>query len=149
MVIGEWERGHGRKVVLIVAAACNYGDFAPVLAGRVPPGGVGRRAWAGYAAGAVVLAWLLGHVLDDRAGRAFDLRRGPRVPLLDPDPRNFGPDAWGVWSGTSFAAPQITGALARLHEEEGYPLQEALRLLLAAGQPVPGYGRALKILPGA
>jgi hypothetical protein len=74
--------------------------------------------------------------------------QGRESPLLDPDPRTFGPSAWGAWSGTSFAAPQITGALARLHEEYGYPLREALDRLLAAGQPVPGYGQALKILPG-
>ena len=30
-----------------------------------------------------------------------------------------------------------------------YPLREGLRVLLDAGQPVPGYGQALKILPGA
>jgi hypothetical protein len=73
---------------------------------------------------------------------------GRESPLLDPDPRNFGPNGWGVWSGTSFTAPQIAGALARLHEEYGYPLREALGRLLAAGQPVPGYGQALTILPG-
>jgi hypothetical protein len=74
--------------------------------------------------------------------------QGQESPLLDPDPRTFGPSAWGVWSGTSFTAPQITGALARLHEEYGYPVREALDRLLAAGQPVPGYGQALTILPG-
>jgi hypothetical protein len=63
-------------------------------------------------------------------------------------PFDFGADAWATWTGTSFAAPQITGALARLHEEYGYPLREALDRLLDAGQPVPGYGQALKILPG-
>jgi len=52
-----------------------------------------------------------------------------------------------VWSGTSFAAPQIAGALARLYED-GYPLREALQTLLAAGLPVPEHGQALKILPG-
>ena len=68
--------------------------------------------------------------------------------LVDPEPHDFGADAWAAWSGTSFAAPQITGALARLHEQYQYPLREALRRLLAAGRPVPDFGQAIKILPG-
>ena len=51
-------------------------------------------------------------------------------------------------SGTSFAAPQITGALARLHEQYQYPLREARRRLLAAGRPIPDFGQAIRILPG-
>jgi Subtilase family len=28
--------------------------------------------------------------------------------------QNFGPNAWAIWSGTSFSAPQIAGTVARL-----------------------------------
>jgi len=56
----------------------------------------------------------------------------------------FGQDSWAVWSGTSFSAPQIAGALARLHN--GQPLSQALDQLLATGQPVPDFGQALRVL---
>jgi hypothetical protein len=72
---------------------------------------------------------------------------GRESPLLDRSPRSFGPDPWGVWSGTSFTTPQIAGALARVHGG-GIPLGEALRRLLGTGRPLPGFGQALKILPG-
>jgi len=62
---------------------------------------------------------------------------------------SFGPDAWAVWTGTSFAAPQIAGAVANVCQAEGIGVREALRRLLAAGRPVPGFGRAVgPILPG-
>ena len=146
-IIGEWEREHGREVV-IVAAAGNYADTRPCwpaafrqvvsVAGLAPD--MRPAPWSSH--GFWVTCSAVGQ------GVRSTYVEGRESPLLDPDPRNFGPDAWGVWSGTSFTAPQITGALARLHEEYGYPLQEALARLLAAGQPVPGYGQALKILPG-
>lgn len=146
-VIGEWEREHGREVV-IVAAAGNYGDSRPAWPAAF------RRvvSVAGLASDMRPAPWSSrGFWVSCSAvgqGVHSTYVEGRESPLLDPDPRNFGPDAWGVWSGTSFTAPQITGALARLHEEYGYPLREALDQLLDAGQPVPGYGQALKILPG-
>ena len=95
----------------------------------------------------MVLERSLGHVSHGRPGDLFNVRDRQGVPELDPAATVFGPDAWAVWSGTSFAAPQIAGALARLYED-GYPLRKALQTLLAAGLPVPEYGQALKILPG-
>jgi hypothetical protein len=73
--------------------------------------------------------------------------KGRESPLVDQDPHDFGPDAWAVWSGTSFAAPQLAGALARLHDSSE-PLRDTLRRLLAAGRPIPDFGQSLKILPG-
>jgi hypothetical protein len=146
-VIGEWEREHGREV-LIVAAAGNYGDSRPSwpaafrrvvsvagLASDMRPAPWSSRGF-----------WVTCSAIGQGVHSTYV--EGRESPLLDPDPRNFGPNGWGVWSGTSFTAPQIAGALARLHEEYGYPLREALGRLLAAGQPVPGYGQALTILPG-
>ena len=72
-IISEWERETGREV-LIVAAAGNFGDTDPHLARRVPPGGVGRWPGARHAAVAMVEPRLLGHVFDDRAGPALDIR---------------------------------------------------------------------------
>jgi hypothetical protein len=146
-VIGEWEREHDREV-LIVAAAGNYGDTRPCwpaafrqvvsVAGLAPD--MRPVPWSTH--GFWVTCSTIGQ------GVRSTYVQGNESPLLDPDPRTFGPSPWGVWSGTSFTAPQITGALARLHEEYGYPPREALDRLMAAGQPLPGYGQALKILPG-
>jgi hypothetical protein len=72
---------------------------------------------------------------------------GRESNLVNPEPHDFGPDSWAVWSGTSFTAPQITGALALLHERYGYPLREGLGRLLAAGRTTPYFGQALRILP--
>lgn len=66
----------------------------------------------------------------------------------DPYPDTYGPDAWATWSGTSFAAPQITGAIVRICGETGLSPRVALRNLLARGTSIPGYGSALRILPG-
>jgi Subtilase family len=146
-VIGKWERDHGREV-LIVAAAGNYADSRPCWPAAfrrvVSVAGLGPDMrpvpWSTH--GFWVTCSTIGQ------GVRSTYVEGRESPLLDPDPRTFGPSAWGVWSGTSFTSPQITGALARLHEEYGYSPREALDQLLAAGRPVPGYGQALKVLPG-
>lgn len=72
-------------------------------------------------------------------------------PLIDdPDPDTFYADSWATWSGTSFATPQICGAIVRIINESPAPLtpRQALDDLLARGADIPGYGRALEILPG-
>ena len=66
---------------------------------------------------------------------------------MSPQATVFGPDSWAVWSGTSFTAPQVSGELARLGQEEELKPREALRRLLAEGQPLPDFGQALRILP--
>ena len=67
--------------------------------------------------------------------------QGQESALVDPEPNVFGPDSWAAWSGSSFAAPQIVGALARLHEKYQYPYREALgRCSLRAGR-CPGSAR--------
>jgi Subtilase family len=58
----------------------------------------------------------------------------------------FGPDAWASWTGTSFAAPQVAGAVAgRCAAEPGTTPRAALAGLLAGGHDVPGHGRALPV----
>jgi subtilisin family serine protease len=62
----------------------------------------------------------------------------------------FGANAWATWSGTSFAAPQITGAVALIMQGEdwnGTPM-DAFRQLMKAGEGLlPGYGTSIAILP--
>ena len=145
-IVGEWERETGREV-LIVAAAGNFGDTLPCWPAAFP-GVVSVAALTPGLAGAPWSSrgpW----VTCSTGGQGIysTFVTGREDPQLDPAATVFGPDAFAVWSGTSFAAPQIAGALARLYED-GYPLRKALQTLLAAGLPVPEYGQALKILPG-
>jgi len=77
----------------------------------------------------------------------------PGVSPPEPDPdhpdRVFGADAWALWSGTSFSAPQISGAVARLCcDQPGLSPHAALDMLLADRPQLPGYGRVLRLLPG-
>ncbi|HEY2308345.1 MAG TPA: hypothetical protein VGI05_20930 [Streptosporangiaceae bacterium] len=58
------------------------------------------------------------------------------------------PNPFAVWSGTSFAAPQITGAIARLYQAPGVTLHSALDQLLQVAVPIPGFGQAVQILKG-
>lgn len=73
---------------------------------------------------------------------------GIEAPEIDPQPDTFGADAWAVWTGTSFAAPQIAGLVARLADEGGISPRDALRKLLSDGRPVPDFGVAVRILSG-
>jgi thermitase len=61
----------------------------------------------------------------------------------------FPPNAWAVWSGTSFAAPQISGRVARACQDNpGLTPRAALEALLAGLPEIPGYGKILRVLPG-
>ncbi|NAZ85031.1 S8 family peptidase [Kineococcus indalonis] len=68
------------------------------------------------------------------------------------DPDTFGPDSWALGTGTSFAAPQITGAVAdRMAREPGTAPRRALLEVLRGdrrARDVPGYGTAVPVLPG-
>ena len=146
-IIGEWERETGREV-LIVAAAGNYGDTRPCW-----PAAFRRVVSVGGLSPDLLPLPFSSHgfwVTCSTVGQGLTSTfvEGELSPLVSQAATVFGPDAWAVWSGTSFAAPQIAGALARLSGDEGIPLREALRRLLAAGQDLPGFGRALQILPG-
>jgi subtilisin family serine protease len=73
---------------------------------------------------------------------------GTETPEFDPQPDTFSADAWAVWTGTSFAAPQIAGAVARLADEGNMSPRDALRKLLSSGRSIPEFGVAVRILPG-
>jgi len=65
------------------------------------------------------------------------------------DDVKFDLGAFAVWSGTSFSAPQVSGAVARLSQMNGQTPREALADLLAHHRTVPNYGFILdELLPG-
>ena len=57
-------------------------------------------------------------------------------------------NAWAVWVGTSFAAPQIAGATSRMCREQGLSPREAVRRIIRLGRAIPDFGRAVRLLPG-
>jgi subtilisin family serine protease len=75
---------------------------------------------------------------------------GTESPKTDPrDADTFGPSSWATWSGTSFAAPQVTGAIARIMQEQGVETayQAFLDLMKDGTEDIPGYGTSIEILP--
>ena len=59
----------------------------------------------------------------------------------------YGPNPWALWTGTSVAAPQVAGAIARAARERGGTASAALDWLLTQGSALPDFGRVLQILP--
>jgi subtilisin family serine protease len=69
--------------------------------------------------------------------------------LADSSPETWdAPDPWALWSGTSFAAPQVAAAVARRAAEVGCTTREALGWLFAQSPRVPDVGRVLRLLRG-
>jgi hypothetical protein len=146
-IIGELETEQDREV-LIVAAAGNYADTTPcwpaafrrvVSVAALAPD-MRPSPWS--TSGSWVTCATIGQ------GVPSVYVDGAESPQVAAHPYQFSGNSWALWSGTSFSAPQITGAIARLRQENGYSLRVALTTLLSAGYPEPGFGQALKILPG-
>jgi subtilisin family serine protease len=150
-MLAEYERRHDKEV-LVVAAAGNFG--------------VDRKCWpaafdrtvfpvvavAGLRADLTPADWSSrGSWVDCSTvaeGVLSTYVEGQESFEIDPHPDSFPRDAWAVWTGTSFAAPQIAGAVARLCQEQQLPPRAALDELLRRGQPIDNYGMAVEILPG-
>jgi len=148
-LIAERQRETGQQV-LIVAAAGNFGDTRPCWPAALP----GVISVAGLTPGLLPSLWSSrGYWVTCSAigeGVLSAYVPGQVSPLITPTPVVFtGEDPWALWTGTSFAAPQITGVLARDYQANPGPLRTALITFLAeAGQPVAGFGQAVRILPG-
>jgi len=68
---------------------------------------------------------------------------------LGVDDIQFGQNAWATWSGTSFTAPQISGAVAYLcSQQPGWQPKDALARLLAGRPTLDKFGTVVNILPG-
>ncbi len=72
---------------------------------------------------------------------------GPRPRVNGTDPDDF--TGFAIWSGTSFAAPAVAGAIARVAAETGLPGRAAAQRVLdpAHRRAIPGLGLAV-IDPG-
>ncbi|MBU4215786.1 MAG: S8/S53 family peptidase [Actinobacteria bacterium] len=146
-VIREIELERGWETV-VVAAAGNLGDDSPVW-----PAAFGRVVAVGSLTAQLrPAAWSSrGHWVDFSTvgeGVVSTFVTGTQSPDLVPDPETFGDTPWARWTGTSFSAPQVTGAIARAMTEHDLSAPDAVKELLATGRPVPGLGRALHVLPG-
>jgi subtilisin family serine protease len=144
--ITKYEAAPGATV--IIASAGNYGDTRPtwpaafrrvvsvgaVAADLHPTAWSSRGFWVDCAS---VGEGILSTFVEGRESYEFT-----------GDPDTFGTNPFARWSGTSFAAPQVAGAVARLMQEHDLTARQALARLLAGGRPVPDFGQALSILPG-
>ena len=148
-IIAELEAQHGREV-LVVAAAGNFADTHECWPAAFPAPAV--IAVAGLRADLTPADWSSsGHWVDCSTiaeGILSPYVQGQESWEIDPRPDSFPRDAWAVWTGTSFAAPQIAGAVARLCQERHLTPHAALKELLSRGKPVKDFGVALEILPG-
>jgi subtilisin family serine protease len=151
-IIADLERRDGGEV-LVVAAAGNFGADRKCWPAAFNWPTFPVVAVAGLRADLTPSEW-------SSRGRWVDcstIAEGILAPYVegqesfevDPQPDKFPSDAWAVWTGTSFAAPQIAGAVARLcHEDHKLAPRAALEKLLRRGRPIPDFGVALGILPG-
>jgi hypothetical protein len=148
-IIAELEAQSGREV-LVVAAAGNFADTNECWPAALPAPAV--IAVAGLRADLTASDWSSrGSWVDCSTigeGVLSPYVQGQESFEIDPRPDSFPRDAWAVWTGTSFAAPQVAGAVARLCQEDDLQPRQALEELLRRGRPTPGWGAALEILPG-
>ena len=153
-MISEWEQEDPGREVAVVAAAGNYGDTRPcwpaAFPGVVSVAGLGPdmvpTPWSGR--GVWVTCSTVGQ------GLVSTFVEGTESTVVTPtsgaarEPEFRGDPPWAAWSGTSFAAPQITGRLAAGYQPGAKAsLRDVLDALLESGQPLPNFGQAIKILP--
>ena len=150
-VIGNWERREKREDqrAVIVAAAGNFGDTRPswpaafrdVVAVAALAPDLQPTPWSSRG------FWITCSTVGQGILSTFVV--GTEAPEIGSAAYTFDrPNPWAVWSGTSFAAPQITGVLAWQVQFRGASPRQALDTLLAEGRPIPGFGQAMHILPG-
>ena len=141
----EVERG---EEVLVVAAAGNFGSTSPTwpaafrrvvsvgaLTADLRPSPFSSHGW-----------WVDCSAVGE--GILSTYVQGTQSPEFTGHPQTFPADGFSRWSGTSFAAPQIAGAVARIMHENGLTPRQAYVKLLATGKPLPDFGQAFSILPG-
>jgi hypothetical protein len=133
--------------VVIIAAAGNFGDRAPCWPAALP----GVESVAGLTAQLTPARWSShGEVRFSTVAEGIrsTFVTGRESPVFDREPETFPDDAWALWTGTSFAAPQIAGAVVRACRELDLTPRQAVERLHDRGRPVAEFGRAMRILEG-
>jgi thermitase len=142
--------------VLIVVAAGNDGAsgepvwpaaLAPEVANVVSVAGLapdgGDNAWSTRG------DWVTCSTIGEGVASTYVIGTEDGDLIGDPNPDTYGPDSWAIWTGTSFAAPQIAGGVARLcHEQNLSPVAALGELLKNAPADLAGFGQRVTILPG-
>jgi hypothetical protein len=145
-IIDEQSREAGLETV-VVAAAGNFGHDRPCYPAAFPT----VTAVAALTQGMLPAEWSSRGAWVDVSTIGEGVRStfvpGTESPSLDYDFEEFPHNAWALWSGTSFAAPQVAGAIAKIAIEEDVTPTEAKRRLLAGANEIPLHGKRVEILP--
>jgi subtilisin family serine protease len=145
-IVDEESRAAGLETV-VVAAAGNFGHDRPCFPGAFPT----VTAVAALTQGMLPAEWSSRGAWVDVSTIGEGVRStyvpGKESPSVDTDFEEFPKDAWALWSGTSFAAPQVAGAIAKIALDDGVTPIEAKRRLLAGATEIPLYGKQVEILP--
>jgi thermitase len=143
-----------RTGVVIVASAGNMGLQAPMYPAAMPEvTGVAalnadllnptRAPWSNYGDWVDCAAVGVGITSTFVEGYEPHIENGQVVTEY------FGRNSWAYWSGTSFSAPQISGAVAQLCQLNDVDPPVALGQLLNGRPTLPGCGYVVPILPGS
>lgn len=142
--------------ILIVCAAGNYGDSRKVwpsafsktfpgnvvaVAGLNPQCDVPNPEWTTH--GDFVQFSTVAE------GIVSTYVEGIEDPVIDNPPDEFHLNDFAIWTGTSFAAPQIVGEIASICLTTGQSPAQAVSILKSRGlKEITGYGTVVPILPG-
>jgi subtilisin family serine protease len=145
-ILDEESRKSGHEV-LVIAAAGNFGHdrecypaaFSTVTAVAALTQDLAPAAWSSRG------AWV--DICTIGEGVRSTFVPGTESEIADPRQEVFPDNAWALWSGTSFAAPQVAGAIAKIAIDDGVTPTEAKRRLLEGAREVPLYGKQVEILP--
>jgi hypothetical protein len=145
-IIDEESRAAGLEAV-VVAAAGNFGHDRPCFPAAFPM----VTAVAAVTQGLLPAEWSSRGAWVDVCTIGEGVRStfvpGTESPSVDTEFEEFSTDAWALWSGTSFAAPQVAGAIAKIAIDDGVTPTEAKRRLLKEAGEIPLYGKRVEILP--
>jgi hypothetical protein len=145
-IIDDENRRSGLDAI-VVAAAGNFGHERPCFPAAFPT----VTAVAALTQGMLPAEWSSRGAWVDVSTIGEGVRStyvpGTESPSVDTDFEEFPKDAWALWSGTSFAAPQVAGAIAKIAIDEDLTPTEAKRRLLEDAPEIPLYGKQVEILP--